>query len=313
VRARPKWFFREILRDIKRPHSSIGEAVHWLDNFFQTYPIRSENHETRDILHESLRAGLLSDEMRMRISKSARRILSRCRHRTPEFEQRHHGLDHFAPEVFCSGHFLETLDPRILSYIKPKVALDVGGFVGDSTLIFMDYSKEVYSFEPNPTSFQVLQKTIALNTGRFGTAYAIPLALSDSIRETSFPNLFYSAANFNLSRRWPRAQVNVTTLDHWMSVNSERNLSIGILKCDTEGHGLEVLKGGIETVRRDRPLLLLALYHCFSELFGIREFLDKNLPDYEYGMDFGTEDVGRLHELLLIGYPRSLLATNRTT
>ena len=72
----------------------------------------------------------------------------------------------------------------------------------------------------------------------------------------------------------------ITTLDHFVS---EQNLScLGLIKADVEGMELELLRGAVNVIRRDRSVLSLAAYHSGEELLGQYEFLSSCLENYHF-------------------------------
>lgn len=65
-------------------------------------------------------------------------------------------------------------------------------------------------------------------------------------------------------------------------VREQRLGPVGLIKADVEGMGLELLKGALETIRRDRPILSLCIYHNREEFLGTYDMLRSlNLP-YSY-------------------------------
>ena len=64
--------------------------------------------------------------------------------------------------------------------------------------------------------------------------------------------------------------VEIITLDSC----KEADGTVGWIKIDLEGYGLPAVKGMVETIKRDRPVLTLAVYHCADELFGIKKLLE---------------------------------------
>jgi hypothetical protein len=59
-------------------------------------------------------------------------------------------------------------------------------------------------------------------------------------------------------------------------VVAERGLHLDVLKADVEGAELFVLRGGLETIRRDRPAILAEMLRIHSAPFGYHpnEILD---------------------------------------
>jgi FkbM family methyltransferase len=279
------------------------EAISFVNGFFRNFSVHKSGFEERDILWEALLAALSCDAFYLPVPKKLEALLEKCKQRATQFRERHHGIDLFFPEVFCNGQGLEGLDSKLTEYIRPRAAMDIGAFCGDSAVVFLDYARDVYSFEPSPLNFHALERAIAQNSGRYGTGHAVNLALSDSVRVASFINAYGAGAEFG-SQRQCDVDVNVTTLDLFVA---KHNITVGFMKVDTEGHGLPILKGSIRTLQRDRPVLALTGYHNADELFKIPLLLKEVLPGYDYRWEFGVDDADRMFELLLIGWPLEIL------
>lgn len=88
----------------------------------------------------------------------------------------------------------DSIDPLIFSetYIydihfsgfdlSNKVILDAGGFVGDTALYYANLGAEVYTFEPDPSHFAMLQRNLELNKHVSKRIHAVNAAIgSDGI------------------------------------------------------------------------------------------------------------------------------------
>jgi FkbM family methyltransferase len=292
-----------IIAQLRSRFARTEKAVSFVNGFFLNFSIEASGFEERNIIWEGILVGLLCNVCYFPVSKRLATLLETCKQRETHFRERHHGIGAFAPEVFCTGQGLENLNSRLTDYIRPRAAMDIGAFCGDSAVVFLDYAKDVYSFEPSPQNFRALELVLTQNRGRYGTGHAFNLALSDSVRVASFINAFGSGAEFG-SKRECDVDVNVTTLDLFVA---QHNITVGFVKADTEGHGLPIVKGGIRTLQRDRPVLALTGYHNVDELFNIPLLLKEVLQGYEYRWEFGVDNVGRLFEVLLIGWPAEVL------
>ncbi|KKM95531.1 hypothetical protein LCGC14_1187320, partial [marine sediment metagenome] len=51
--------------------------------------------------------------------------------------------------------------------------------------------------------------------------------------------------------------VESTTIDSYVK---ERNLKVGLIKLDIEGHGLKALEGAKNTIKKYKPMLLISIY-----------------------------------------------------
>ena len=95
-------------------------------------------------------------------------------------------------------------------------------------------------------------------------------------------------------------EAETVTLDSCKEVDGP----VGWIKIDLEGYGLPAVKGMVETIKRDRPVLTLAVYHCADELFGIKKLLES--LDLNYKIMFRSCRFDEYHELTLIAYPAEL-------
>jgi FkbM family methyltransferase len=133
------------------------------------------------------------------------------------------------------------------------VAFDVGANVGNWTEAFLSQSTEsvIYAFEPSESAARQFQET-------FGTNPRVRL-IRQALGATEGQATLYSNESgselASLTRRRldhfgltfsVNEIVDVATLDSWTARN---NVLPNILKIDVEGHELDVLTGGLETLK----------------------------------------------------------------
>lgn len=87
----------------------------------------------------------------------------------------------------------------------------------------------------------------------------------------------------------------------------EKPGSINCLKLDVEGAELEALKGGAETIARDRPKLIICLYHKPQDLYEIPLYI-KNLVE-GYRMHVAHSSAG-FTDTILYAAPEEMLPKN---
>ncbi|MBE6388568.1 MAG: hypothetical protein E7043_00155 [Lentisphaerae bacterium] len=184
----------------------------------------------------------------------------------PESVYYHHGL-RFIPE---SGK----------NYIKGKLFADVGGWWGDSTLVFQKYMpKKTLIFEPVAQNRKKLLKILSRNHVNPETFELLPFGLSDS-KSTSDGMEFCS-------------------LDDIADKYTE---PFGVLKADIEGAGLRFINGAKAVIMRDRPFLSIAIYHNQDEFVGIYQTLKSWNINYHYEIKFLHPFMSH-GECTLIAYP----------
>ncbi len=100
-------------------------------------------------------------------------------------------------------------------------------------------------------------------------------------------------------------KVRLTDLD---SFSKENALTVGFIKADLEGVGLEGLLGMAETIRRDRPVLCISIYHSPKEFFEIKPALDEIVRelDYKITIEKHFPFPDRMVEVAVFAYPNEL-------
>jgi len=121
----------------------------------------------------------------------------------------------------------------------------------------------IYAFEPNPSTMERFKRNVALN--KTHGLHLLELGLSDApghalVVETPA----HSGAAY--LRQNPRSGVPVTTLDLFCEQNEIDRLDL--IKMDIEGAELRALHGGIATLKRFRPAMLIELNPETSEREG---------------------------------------------
>lgn len=74
--------------------------------------------------------------------------------------------------------------------------------------------------------------------------------------------------------------IHTITLDKFIQNNSIPK--IDLLKMDIEDAELNAIKGGLKTIKKDRPQLAICIYHSLNQFIEIPIFLKSNLENYSY-------------------------------
>ena len=143
--------------------------------------------------------------------------------------------------------WIESVRPGLF---RTSVALDLGANIGNHSLFFSDFFKQVHAFEPNPRTFKVL----ALNAELVGNVACHQVGLSDRAGAAHFR---VNPANIGASRvvsspEPGTLEVRLATLDSVVSDLPD----IRLIKVDVEGHDHAALVGAKETIIGHRPIIL---------------------------------------------------------
>ena len=172
----------------------------------------------------------------------------------------------------------------LLGRVKPgQSVVDIGAHKGAYTYWMrraVGASGRVYAFEPQPTLSQRLQALVAPerygnvmveNYGLSSSAGTLMLKLPhvDGSPSASFEETAHTAADSL------EIAVAVTTIDDYFLNGPGAGNLISLIKCDAEGHELEIFRGGEQLLRTQGPDLLFEceLRHRHGPLEEVFEYL----------------------------------------
>lgn len=154
---------------------------------------------------------------------------------------------------------------RLADYApRGGTAVDVGGWFGPWTRGLTRLADHMVTVEASPELAEILRRA-------FPAAAIVQAAASDQLGETDLwvppQGVFAGTSSVTASDAAVPVRVPTITLD---SLALE---DVRFVKMDIEGHELPALRGAEETIRRDRPLLLLELETRHQPLEPVVELL----------------------------------------
>lgn len=156
--------------------------------------------------------------------------------------------------------------------LKEKDFLDVGGYIGDSALVFTEYTNgKIYTFEPVSLHYELTLKTIEMNNCRNIVPIKMALGSKDETAAIKINGLASTLSKNNAIDDSPCEMVTVTTVDNFIK---DKDVDIGLIKVDVEGFEQEFLKGAESTIRKYRPTMLISIYHNASDFFNIKPIIE---------------------------------------
>lgn len=180
--------------------------------------------------------------------------------------------DRIAPlEMLNFGNYEEIEINMAISLIKKGFTiLDIGANIGWFSLTLSKKVPDIniLAFEPIPKTFDYLRKNILLN--KTENIKALNFGLSDKNGQSIFyyyPEGSVNASLKNVSKHKKPQKITckIKRLDDFVKTNKTK---IDFIKCDVEGAELFVLKGGVDTIKRDRPILFLEMLRKWSAPFN---------------------------------------------
>lgn len=187
------------------------------------------------------------------------------------------------------GSYDAFLHEAIASDAPPAIVLDVGAHIGYHALAFAARfpAAQVVAMEPNPVNVARIQAQLRLEPALATRITVLPLALADENGDTvmrasaqiedqtssggylgsvrpGLPEADYARAGFR------DINVKVRRLDDLVTEHGWQG--IGLVKIDVEGAEHLVLRGAVEMLRRDHPLLLVEI-HSVACMLHVQELL----------------------------------------
>jgi len=175
----------------------------------------------------------------------------------------------------------------IVSVEKGDVVLDLGACWGDTALYFASKTGEqgkVYSFEFIPDNIKIFNINISLNPNLIKQIELIRLPVSNKSSDK-----IYFIDNGPGSRiefdpfDGKTGQATTISIDDFVKKN---NLTkIDFIKMDIEGAEPFALNGAIETIKKFKPKLAIAIYHSMDDLVNIPKWITELKLGYKLYLD----------------------------
>ncbi|NEQ45380.1 MAG: FkbM family methyltransferase [Leptolyngbya sp. SIOISBB] len=141
-----------------------------------------------------------------------------------------------------------------MELLKPQdICFDIGANVGLYTLLFSQFSKHIFAFEPLPRNISFLVRTVKLNKLRNVTVITQAVSNQDGL------SLFEVNENCAIGKLDSSGSQPVSTIQLDTFVESY-NHTPSLIKIDVEGGELAVLKGGENTIQQYKPIILLSTH-----------------------------------------------------
>ncbi|MFD0697769.1 FkbM family methyltransferase [Paenibacillus sp. GCM10027628] len=213
---------------------------------------------------------------------------------------------HYEIPVFYYHNGLKHLPDIYKKYIQNGVFVDIGGYVGDSAVVMCEYSpNKVISFDILKENIENINYTAKINN-RSSLIVAEQFAISDISDQyvnVSGEKTIATVYNTENHRNIYKEQDSIKTkkLDDYVIENNISNVKV--IKIDAEGFDFEAIKGAIETIKRDKPVILASLYHTPKDFFNIKPFIEELGLNYEFYIQ-NQNPFDPVYEIVLVCLPK---------
>ena len=157
-----------------------------------------------------------------------------------------------------------------------SVVFDIGAWKGDTAYFFSkkcNNNAKIYAFEPDKNAYNTLE----LMKEKY--------KLNNIILE----NILFSNRNevidfVSMTPNTPSVKMNAITVDEFVESNNIER--IDYFKMDVEGAEMHILEGAVNTIKKFRPSLAIAVYHggelFMEDFYKVPIFIKEITENYEY-------------------------------
>lgn len=172
----------------------------------------------------------------------------------------------------------------IIENINNESMIHAGTYFGDMLPAFGKSTKsKIFAFEANPFSAESAKGTIQLNN--LNNIVFYEMGLGSSISKENLIYQYQEGQSLGGGSRFEiknakesryTLDTNIKTEIDIITIDSIINEKISIIQLDIEGFEMEALKGGIETIKRYKPILIL------ENVNGTEDFMQSDIIPLGY-------------------------------
>jgi FkbM family methyltransferase len=139
---------------------------------------------------------------------------------------------------------------------KQLLSIDIGANVGLYCKTMLQHSSAVIAFEP----MRDMHEQLTQHFGSQLTIYPVALSSSEGTCELRMPRGNASWATIESSNKLELADEAIETYSVPMKTLDSYNFkNVGLIKIDVEGHEESVVRGGLATIAREKPNLIIEI------------------------------------------------------
>ena len=179
-----------------------------------------------------------------------------------------------APVTIGDRYFI----PEVVSLLRSdEIFCDLGAHHAEVITRFLqtteNYCKEIWAIEPDIENLSVLRAE--LKKLEFETEQKIHVLTCAVGVQQGYGNFFHGFGYASQLCDLGQHSINVTTLD-------QLSLAPTFLKLHLEVGELDALRGGLQILKRHRPIIAATVYHNRQGLWEVPKWLMETLPDYKF-------------------------------
>lgn len=185
---------------------------------------------------------------------------------------------------------------------KHDVVADIGANIGLTSLLFSSLASKVFSFEPSPSTYKILQTNLAragvtnvkaINLGLGEKPESLTITFAKNNRSGAFVSNKIRPIRGHITE-----EIQIDTIDNYFS---KLEIMPNFIKIDVEGFEKSVIKGATRILSKSKPIVVMEMNHfCLNVLHRITlpdflEFICTVFPVC-YAIDTDNQSISDLHD-----------------
>lgn len=204
-----------------------------------------------------------------------------------------------ATNYFKAG--LKYLPNRLTENFKDSVAIDCGAWVGDTAIMFAGFGfKRILALEPMLDNYNCMLRNIERNRQHLSNVIEpMNVAVGDVSGNLSMLKVGDDGVGSCVVENDSTGiEVNSVALD-----SLKFDDRVGLIKLDIEGYELNALKGAESLIRKDKPVLLISVYHLWlqpEQIFECKKFVENLNLGYNFKFVHLQPERDLIYEYVLV-------------
>ena len=183
--------------------------------------------------------------------------------------QYHRWLHPWQGDWEVTSLFTKEILNNLSKIINPNsTVIDIGAHTGNMSIAYSLFASKVFSFEPNPATFEVLEKNSQLNPNIQPFNYAISDeegALEFHYSDFGFCNGgFATRTDFGIGVTGHKVPIDVYAINLENFLEDKEVGDVSLIKIDAEGHDKDILKTLTNIINKHKPSLITEIYDGLS-------------------------------------------------
>ncbi len=179
----------------------------------------------------------------------------------------------------------DYFDFDLIKLDKKQVIVDAGAYTGDTIISYInsfgiDSYDKIYAYEITPSVYEKLKE----NTEKYPKVVCKLNAVSDKEETLHFQNNINSDS---ANRITSDGEFSVEAI----TIDTDIKEKITMIKMDIEGAEQRALMGAREHIKKDKPTLLISVYHNFEDLYKIPRMIMEMNNNYEFYLRYNGKGL----------------------